>query len=287
MMISIKNNTFSAAIRLAGAELASLKHNPSNCELIWQADPEIWGGSAPILFPIIGKLKGGKTSIDGAEYEIPKHGLLRQKDAELVERGDDFATLRFKSSPQSLKHYPFPFVFDVTFRLTETGLEVDYKITNSGDETMLFTVGSHPAFALDSVPGSSVEFCQAETLDLYGLNEKGFFFKRVGRWFKREQLIPLTDRIFKDDALIFQKIKSRTIRLKTAGDRPDLEVDIRNHPHLALWSRPGAPFVCIEPWFSFDDAADSDGIFENKPGMRTLPADQIFETGYTVRVIGS
>jgi galactose mutarotase-like enzyme len=285
MMIKIENKHFSAAIRLNGAELASLVDKANGCELIWQADPEIWGSSAPILFPIIGKLKNGKTTIDGKDYEIPKHGILRHREATVVEQSDDSARLRFESDFQTLETYPFEFVFDVTFRLTDAGLSVNYEVVNSGDRDMLFAIGSHPAFALDSVAGSSIEFSKPETLDLYGLSKKGFLFKRVGRWFKREQLIQLSERTFKDDALIFKNIQSRSIRLKTAGDRPDLEIDLRNHPHLGIWSKPGAPFVCIEPWFSFDDAADSDGIFANKPGVRALPAGNTFETGYSIRTL--
>jgi galactose mutarotase-like enzyme len=284
IMISIENKTFRASIRLKGAELASLQHKASGCELMWQADPEIWGGSAPILFPIIGKLKNGKTNIGGTEYEIPKHGLIRNLEATPIEQSSDSVRLRFESNVQTLETYPFSFVFDVIFQLTETGLAVDYEVTNSGDETMRFTIGSHPAFALDAVLGSSIEFSQPETLDLYGLSAKGLLFKRVGRWFKREQLIQLSDRIFKDGALIFKNIQSHSIRLKTAGDRPILEIDLRNHPHLGLWSKPGAPFVCIEPWYGFDDASNSDGIFENKPNMLTLEAGNTFQTGYAVRV---
>lgn len=49
----------------------------------------------------------------------------------------------------------------------------------------------------------------------------------VGIEIMREQQIPLTDRTFKDAALIFPNINSRTIRVKTAGERPDLKVHIR------------------------------------------------------------
>ncbi|QHI69050.1 aldose 1-epimerase family protein [Tichowtungia aerotolerans] len=283
-MIKIENKYFSAGIRLKGAELASLHHKASGCELIWQADPAIWGGSAPILFPIIGKLKNDKTTINGTEYEIPKHGLIRHMDAMPVEQTEDSVRLRFESNVQTLEKYPFPFVFDAIFRLTESGLAVDYEVTNSGDETMRFTLGSHPAFALDEVMGSSIEFSQPETLDLYGLNSKGLIFKRVSRWFKRETRIQLTDRIFNDDALIFQNIKSHSIRLNTAGDRPDLEVDMRNHPHLGIWAKPGAKFVCIEPWYGFNDASKSDGVFKNKPAMLTLSAGKTLQTGYSVIV---
>lgn len=283
-MITIENEHFSAAIRIKGAELASLKHKPSNCELIWQADPAIWGGSAPILFPIIGTLKNGKTQIGGREYEIPKHGLIRTMDAETVEQTEESVRLRFESNPQTLESYPFSFVLDVIFRLSENGLSVDYEVSHTGAEDLLFSIGSHPAFALDSVVGTSIEFSQPETIHLYGLNSKGLLFRRVARWFKRETLIQLTDRIFNDDALIFKNVQSRTIRLKTAGDRPNLEIDLRNHPHLGIWAKPGAPYVCIEPWYSFNDASDSDGIFKNKPGILTLAAGKTFEAGYAIRL---
>lgn len=284
-MIHIQNDHFRAAIRLRGAELASLQPKSNGCELIWQADPAIWGGSAPILFPIVGNLKGGTTRIEGAAYSIPKHGLLRQSIAQLVDQRADSVRLRFASSAQTLELYPFEFVFDALFELTDCGLKVDYEVVNPGSKELLFTLGSHPALALDSVAGTSIEFSNPETLALYGLGKNGLLFRRVNRWFKREQRIPLTDRTFKDDALIFKNVTSRTIRLKTAGDRPDLEVDLRTHPHLALWSKPGAPFVCIEPWFSFDDAADSEGLFEHKPGVLRLAPQKTFATGYALRVV--
>lgn len=204
-------------------------------------------------------------------------------DAAVVEQNDDSARLRFDSNFQTLENYPFPFTFDVIFSLTADRLAVDYEIINRSDENMLFSVGSHPAFALDTVEGTVVEFSQPETLDLYGLNNAGLLFKRVDRWFKREQQIPLTERTFKDDALIFKNITSRTIPLKTGGGRPDIEVDIRHAPHLGLWAKPGAPYVCIEPWHGFADAANSDGIFQEKPGILTLPVGQTFKTGYSIR----
>ena len=110
-MISIENERFRAEIRLRGAELASLYDKQNGREIIWQADPEIWSGSAPILFPIVGRLKDGTTEINGTSYEIPKHGLLRTREARPIEEGNDYAVLQFKSNDETLKQYPFAFVF--------------------------------------------------------------------------------------------------------------------------------------------------------------------------------
>jgi galactose mutarotase-like enzyme len=280
-MITIENTQFSAAIRVRGAELASLKSNATGREFIWQADPHVWGGSAPILFPIVGKLKDGKTRINGTSYEIPKHGLLRDREATVIDHGPEHAVFQFESDNQTLERFPFPFIFKATFRLIEKGISVDYEISNTGTETMLFSVGSHPAFALDlkkhSLSDYAIEFDEPETLDLYGL-EDGLLAKREDGYLQNETTIPLSETLFDNDALIFKNIKSRTVRLNPAG----IKVDIRDNPHLGIWAKPGAPYVCIEPWHSFDDSADSDGIFKNKPGIMSLPANENFETGYSV-----
>ena len=282
-MIAIENKRFSAEIRLNGAELASLKDKANERELIWQADPEIWGGSAPILFPIVGKLKNGTTRINGTSYEIPKHGVLRTREARLVEQSSDRVVLQFESDEETLKCYPFPFAFSVEFRLFENGLEVNYTIKNRSTESMLFSVGSHPAFALDlksrALSDYFLEFSEPETLDLYGLVD-GLLAKREDGYLQNETTIRISDTLFNDDALIFKDIKSRMVRINPAG----IEVDLRDNPHLGIWAKPRAPYVCIEPWHSFDDSADSDGIFENKPGIISLPANESFGTGYSVRI---
>lgn len=281
-MIAIQNEQFTAAIRIRGAELASFKDRSTGRERIWQADPEIWNGSAPILFPIVGRLKNGLTLINNQPYEIPKHGLLRTRDVCLVEQGAGFALFQFESDDETLKQYPFPFVFRVMFTLTDAGLSVDYEIHNSGTEPMLFSVGSHPAFALDlerhALSEYSIEFSEPETLDRYGLEDGLLVLKDTG-YLKDETKIPLSESLFADDALIFQNVRSRTVRIKPAG----LEIDLGNHPHLGLWAKPGAAYVCIEPWHSFDDTKESDGRFENKPGILRLPPGECFKTGYMIK----
>lgn len=42
-----------ARVRQKGAQMTSFKGN-DNREVIWQADPAVWGNHAPVLFPICG-----------------------------------------------------------------------------------------------------------------------------------------------------------------------------------------------------------------------------------------
>ncbi len=288
-MITIENESFTAVIATQGAELRSLKNKQSQAETIWQADPAVWACSAPVLFPIVGSLIDGKTKIDQTTYSIPKHGILRGRDSELIEQGADYAIFRFSANAEIKELYPYSFTLDVTFRLQENELVVSYAISNSGDEEMICSLGSHPAFALDlknnALTDYFIEFSEAESLDLYGVTE-GIFHKKDEQYLKNESQIPLTESLFNDDALMFRNIRSSTIRIKRPAAESSIEIDTHGTPHLGIWSKPGAAYVCIEPWHSCGDTADSDGLFENKPDMQRLKKGETYETGYTIRVMG-
>ena len=125
----------------------------------------------------------------------------------------------------------------------------------------------------------SIEFNEPETLDLYGLRN-GFLTKIQNKYLINRRTISLSKTLFDEDALIFKNVQSRKVSLQPTG----VEIDIGNNPHLEIWAKPGAPFVCIEPWHSFDDASSGDGIFKNKPGIMTLPANETFKTEYFISV---
>lgn len=287
-MITIENEHFSSAIAPLGAELRSFKEKSTAREFMWNGDPAIWSGSAPILFPIVGALRNGRTTINGKGYEMPKHGLVRTRKAKVVEHESDRAVFAFTSDTETLRHYPFPFLFEVEFRLEANELKVLYRVKNTGPDEMLFSIGSHPAFSLDLqnklISDYHIEFSDPETLELYGL-ENGLLAKKQDNYLVDSTRIQLSETLFADDALVFKNIQSRTVRLKSKKELRHLEVDTHGAPHLGLWAKPGAPYVCIEPWYSFDDQPDCDGILANKPGMMSLPAGDTFKTGYTVRIV--
>ncbi len=286
-MIRIQNDSFSASIAPNGAELRSLKNRQTGEEFIWQADPGIWAKSAPVLFPITGLLKDGKTMINGVEYRIPKHGFARERLFDVLEQEGGHVLFGLSVDAESRKVYPYDFTLQVGFELHANRLAVNYTVLNAGAEEMLFSIGSHPAFALDldEAPLSdySLEFSEPESLDLYGLTDD-FFAKKQEGYLNKETRISLSERTFADDALMFKDIRSRKVKLCRANSDWSVGMELRDAPHLGIWAKPGAPFVCIEPWFSYNDAADSDGLFENKPGIMALAAGGIFDTGYTIQL---
>lgn len=286
-MITIENDHFKASISPMGAELRSLYDKATDREIIWEGDPSVWEGSAPILFPFVGTLPNGRTVINGEVYEMPMHGLVRIRNAEVIEQGVDRAVFAFSSDDETLVHYPFPFLLKVEFKLENDGLSVRYGVHNPASEEMLFSIGSHPALALDlhtsAIEDYFLEFEKPETLDLYGMSNRIFALKQAG-YLADENQISLSKTLFDQGVLIFKDIRSGVLRLKSKHVEGSVEVDLGGAPHLGLWARPAAPYVCVEPWYSHDEEPDSEGIFENRPGIMRLPAGDTFETGYAIRV---
>jgi len=286
-MITIQNKTHSATINPLGAELTSFKNRQTQEEYIWQADPTYWGKSAPVLFPITGLLKNKNLTIQGKTYPMPKHGFAREQTFTTLNQQKERVLFELKANKKTDAVYPYDFSLQIEFKLSNQQLEVNYTIINLDKKELLFSIGSHPAFALDLInhrlSDYYIEFSQPETLDLFGLTNN-LFTKKQSRFLDHAQTIPLNKQTFDDDALMFKNIQSKYITIKRKNSDWFLQLDRRNVPHLGIWAKPNAPFVCIEPWMSYNDAADSDGTLENKPGIERLPAGTSFLSGYTITV---
>ncbi len=266
---TIHHKNIEASINPVGAELSSLKVN--DIEYLWQGDEKYWSGRAPILFPIVGALKDDFMNYQGTRYEMPKHGIARHAQFDCMTKSSDSISLRLQSSDASLQQYPWNFELIVHFTLSDAGLDIRYEVTNTDEKPMLFTIGSHPAFALNIKDPSELEnytvtIEQSEPLQRYGLNESGLLDTHSE---PHDPVIPLNRTIFDNDALVFRDIKATSIRLSHAGQTM-LTVNTGGAPHLGIWAKPAAPFVCIEPWLGTCDFIDSDNRFENKPDLTSL-----------------
>lgn len=289
MLHTITHEGFTATVSERGAELTSLRHEETGEEYIWEADPAIWGSSAPVLFPIIGGLKGGIYYYNGSAYALPRHGLARHASFALSFASPSEKRFLLRADSETNKSYPFAFELEVGFKLEAKRLNVAYCVKNTGDHTMIYGLGSHPAFALP-LQGSSlsdywIEFDQPETLDLYYLENDLLAEKPLEKFLDSETSLPLSESIFDRDALIFKNIRSQTLSIthRTHGTR--LRVDRGNHPHLGIWAKPAAPYVCIEPWHSYVDTADHDQDLTHKPSMLRLAPGKLFRSNYTIEVI--
>ena len=106
-----------ARVRQKGAQMTSFKGN-DNREVIWQADPAVWGNHAPVLFPICGTAKDNHVIIDGVSYPIAKHGFSRNPEFTVEKIGDDFIELVLTPTEESKPSYPFEFAFHVVYTKT-------------------------------------------------------------------------------------------------------------------------------------------------------------------------
>lgn len=269
--VTITSGALTARIDPLGAELLSLI-DAAGSEWMTDANPEFWGGHAPLLFPIVGGLAGDCLRHQGREYHLPRHGFARRSPFALVEQAEDRAVFRLADTAATRETYPFAFGLEVAFALTGHQLAMIATVANPGDETLPFSFGFHPAFAWP-LPGGGAKaghaICFAgdepqpvRRLDAAGLLAGSEATPVVGG------SLPLSPELFADDALIWDRLASRRVEYRSPAG-PWLDIGF-NLPMLGIWQVPGGNYICIEPWAGHADPAGFTGEFAEKPGIVLL-----------------
>ncbi len=293
MDFSLQNDLLRIKINSTGAELTSLVKRETGQEYIWGGDPEVWASTAPVLFPIIGALKDGRTIIDGQEYRIPKHGLIRHNDRlEFFSKLQDRIIFRLCSSEETLEVYPYHFDFRITFRLRNEHLIIYHEVMNTDDRPILFHLGGHPAFRLPVFPDDRYEdhflrFEHPEDSRTYEVTDAGTIGSgtRPVNWQEGGTVLPLSHDLFSHDALVFKDLDSRSVILESRNHGPILKLDYAGWTHLGIWAKPQGDFVCIEPWIGLADSAESDGQFTHKEGIVSLEPNEVYEMSYDIKIL--
>lgn len=273
-MIAIGNGTLTARIDPLGAELVSLR-DPHGRELMTDADPAYWTGHAPLLFPIVGRLNGDTLRVGGRDYAMKQHGFARRRIFAVTDAGDTRATFTLRDDAETRAAYPFAFELHATYRLEGATLITEITVANPDAATVLpASFGFHPAFAWPLPGGGARE----EHRILFDRDEPGQLAALdgglIGTGERASPLdgrtLHLADHLFEDDALIWMAPASRAVRYGgTTG--PQLDIGFDGMPTLAIWTRPGAAFVCVEPWQGHADPAGFSGDFYDKPGIVAIP----------------
>ena len=282
MNYEIKNEFIKAKIKSFGAELNSLQKCGKDLEYIWQGDSKYWNRHSPILFPIVGRLKDDSYFYKNKKYNLSQHGFARDKEFELIKKGEDFIEFRLKNDEETLKNYPFLFELNISYKLEKTKLIISYKVKNRSEDRLYFSIGAHPAFNIAS--GDFLEFENITSSKRYFLDDKGLIYKNQEVSFTKNSLI-LDEEIFKNDALIFNDLSIKSINLRDKNNNKILKVEFERFPYLGIWSKPNlAPFVCIEPWFGVADEENSNQNIEEKKGIQILQKDEIFSCFYSIEI---
>jgi galactose mutarotase-like enzyme len=271
----MSNGTLSATVKADGAELCSLR-NASDQEMLWQAAP-VWPRHAPVLFPIVGRLKDDTLRHQGRCYRLTQHGFARDRRFAWLNRGATTCRLVLHEDAGTRAVYPFAFRLEIAFTLDDDALEQSFTVSNPGRELLPASLGAHPAFAWPLAEGVRkeahvLEFSEPEPAAVRRLSD-GLLLPEPAATPINDKTLKLAPALFEADAIILPSPASHSVRY-TAPGAPVVEVSWEGFRALGMWSRAGGDFVCIEPWHGTASPVDFDGEFLDKPGLMLIPPSE-------------
>ena len=290
--IQLRYGQSTALIDRKGAQIVSFK-GADGREVIWTGNPEVWASHAPVLFPICGSVRDDMITISGKSYPMTKHGFVRNADFAIAKQGDDFVELILKPTDDTRRMYPFDFIFHVTYTLVEDGYTTTFLVENQSDRVMPFCVGGHPGFNVPmeecaSFSDYQVEFAEVED-GLLAQAPGGKLIECYGHLpgFRNARILPLSRELFAHDALIFDGLKSRSVRLVHRLSGKGLHFSFPKMEVLAVWTKPTekADYVCLEPWHGLPGKDTESGRFEDKAYATMLDPGSCYKTWFTTTLI--
>lgn len=289
-LYELKNSEISIHVNSFGAELKSLKKNSTDKEYMWNADPEYWKRTAPVLFPIVGSLNHGRYSYDGKEYSMSQHGFARDMEFDLIRQTEDELVFALKSTQDTLAKYPFRFGLEAGYRINGSNLVVSWKVSNHDDKEMYFSIGGHPAFLCPLNEGDAqtdyrILFDAKDTIIASVIGNQGTLSSRKKAYALNDGYMNITADLFDEDALIIEDHQAQKVSLCDREGEPYLTVSF-DAPLFGLWSpaKKNAPFVCIEPWYGRCDKDIFKGDLSQREWGNRLAPSQDFYAEYTISI---
>jgi galactose mutarotase-like enzyme len=236
MIHSIQSDLLYVEINDQGAELHSLFSKKTKTEYLWQGNPNIWNRRAPVLFPIVGRLKDGKYSYNGKTYKMPPHGFVSNASFTTTGTRDSSLILSYEDSRQTHSIYPFAFDFRVIFTLQWNILETIYEVSNKTNGPMYFSFGSHEGYRCPRLDGETfedyfLEFDHDSTYTCYTVSPNGLLTEPVYPAIKDGRRLPLHYGLFENDSLVFTDIQSGKVALGSQKSSARLEIEYGDAPN--------------------------------------------------------
>lgn len=289
----LENGELRARFRSQGGELISLVEKESGREYLWRGDAAYWGWHSPVLFPLVGAVKGGSYTHKGKTYSMGQHGLARRLEFQLLRQEEASIWFLLTDSPSTWESYPFAFRLELGYELAGRELKVIWKVENPGEETLYFSIGAHPAFLCP--PGEERPHWQGAYI---GFDAKGDSVRyklidhAVNLVAKKEYVQPLQGGMFQvqrdtfdRDALILEDRQVGEVFLAGEDKKPYLSVKF-DAPLVGIWSpvKKDAPFICIEPWYGRCDGEGFDGEWKDREYGNSLEPGAVFQKSYVIEV---
>ena len=290
MRYQIENGGFTAQADTLGAQLVSLRDG--DFEALWTGDPAYWAGQAPVLFPMVGALRGGRALLGGQWVEMGQHGFARRREFTLTAQERDRVAFTLRADEDTRRMYPFDFALTVAYTLTGDGIITELVVENLGGDPMPFAIGGHPGFHIPV--GEDARFedytivfekeedqrCPAIVMGQGLIDPSATAFTLRGRE------IPLRHDLFYRDALVFEGLRSQWVAVVNKATGRGVEMDFSGFPLLGIWSAANdGPYVCLEPWTGCATRTDEGDEFEKKKGMTLLPPGETRRYRFGVRLL--
>lgn len=281
--ITLDNGNITVVISTLGATMRRVA-GKNGKEYLWSGDEKVWAGTAPILFPVCGGMRDDTFHLHGQEYKLQKHGYARFRIF-TVEKADSVSAVFLdRSDSETKKSFPFDYELRIRYTLSGSSVRISTEVTNLSAQTMYYSTGAHEGYACrGGVNGYSIVFDGQEDLFATVLNGNLLENRKI-KIARATRFLPLSDSYFAVDALVFEKIASRGCELHSDKDGRILRVDFPQSETLLLWTKPGAEYICIEPWNGLPDRVDFRGEINERPGELSVPAGQTGVTEHTVTV---
>lgn len=267
MIHKILYNNILVEINSLGAELIQISKD--NINYIWNIDETFWNKTSPILFPIVGRLKNDSYSFNGINYEMARHGFARNYDFTVLNKTENSISFTLTDNNETLSQYPFNFQLTITYTVHIKGLTIDYKVKNNSKKVMPFSIGAHPAININSeFKNYSIQFENDSELISHELENENFSGK-TNQIKLEEKTLKLNYDLFEKDAIVVKDLQSNHLTIYKHNN-PFIKISFDNFPHLGIWTKKNAPFLCIEPWQGYADSENTTGDLIKKEGMLHL-----------------
>ena len=284
----LENEELRLEIADKGAELCRVWDKETACERLWHADPAIWNRHSPILFPFVGKVIDGKYRLNDREYEMKtQHGFARDMNFVCVEETDSSVSHLLCSTEETKKIYPFDFHLQIRHRLDKEMqrlLHIEWEVTNTGTETMYYSIGGHPGF----MPPKEIDkedcflgFPGKEKLHYISADSAGFVIPdTVYELTLENNLAPVDESL--PNTWIFENNQVHAVQLARPDKTPWITLHCEEFPILAVWANAAGPFICLEPWCGRTDDEGFTGELSEKICEESLVPGETKKISYSI-----
>lgn len=291
MNITLKNNQLTVVISTLGAEIQAMT-TTDGVQLMWTADKAVWGRHAPLLFPIIGRLKNQEYTLDGEVVKISQHGFARDSEFTVDAQTDTSVTMTLTENEKTLAVYPFSFRLTITYVLEGNALKKTHTVTNCSEAVMPYEIGGHDGYLTPVLPGEqmsdyAIEFPGQDTISPFGMDENCFLTPEKLAYPLTDGKLPLPPKVFGLDTVVLEQLPVHQVTLCNCKNNIRLTVDFPEFDYLGIWTKPAdfdTNYICIEPWTTLPECTFVGTDLKDKQGIRILNPGQTESLSYTVTV---